>query len=94
MGFRRVKSDLRSHCAIVQPLLYDSAVVTQITHRGAIIIIYWHHDAGNDPELAVSRCERPHRERDRRGRAGRCEWGFFRSSESDAEHPTWPARGP
>ncbi len=26
-----LKSDLRSHCAIVQPRLYDSAVVTQIT---------------------------------------------------------------
>jgi hypothetical protein len=25
------KSDLRNHCAIVQPRLYDSAVVTQIT---------------------------------------------------------------
>ncbi len=30
VGFR-VKSDLRSHCAIVQPRLYDSAMVTQIT---------------------------------------------------------------
>jgi hypothetical protein len=30
VGFR-VKSDLRNHCAIVQPRLYDSAVVTQIT---------------------------------------------------------------
>ncbi len=26
-----VKSDLRDHCAIVQPRLYDSAMVTQIT---------------------------------------------------------------
>ncbi len=25
------KSDLRNHCAIVQPRLYDSAMVTQIT---------------------------------------------------------------
>ncbi len=30
MGFR-VKSDLRNHQAIVQPRLYDSLMVTQIT---------------------------------------------------------------
>ena len=30
VGFR-VKSDLRNHCAIVQPRLYDCAMVTQIT---------------------------------------------------------------
>jgi hypothetical protein len=30
VGFR-VKSDLRSQCAIVQPRFYDSAMVTQIT---------------------------------------------------------------
>ena len=30
VGFR-VKSDLRNHCAIVQPRLYDSAMFTQIT---------------------------------------------------------------
>ncbi len=30
VGFR-VKSDLRNHCAIVQPRLYDSAMVTPIT---------------------------------------------------------------
>ena len=29
VGFR-VKNDLRNHCAIVQPRLYDSAMVTQI----------------------------------------------------------------
>ena len=29
VGFR-VKNDLRSHCAIVQPRLYDSAMATQI----------------------------------------------------------------
>ncbi len=33
VGFR-VKSDLRNHCAIVQPRLYDSAMVTQITLGG------------------------------------------------------------
>ena len=30
VGFR-VKSDLRNHCAIVHPRLYDCAMVTQIT---------------------------------------------------------------
>ena len=32
VGFR-VKSDLRNHQAIVQPRLYDSLMVTQITLR-------------------------------------------------------------
>ncbi len=31
VGTFRFKSDLRNHCAIVQPRLYDSAMVTQIT---------------------------------------------------------------
>ena len=31
MGTFRFKSDLRNHCAIVQPRLYDCAMVTQIT---------------------------------------------------------------
>ena len=30
-GTFRLKSDLRNHCAIVQPRLYDCAMVTQIT---------------------------------------------------------------
>jgi hypothetical protein len=31
MGWVRLKSDLRNHQAIVQPRLYDSLMVTQIT---------------------------------------------------------------
>jgi hypothetical protein len=31
VGTFRFKSDLRSHCAIVQPRLYDCVMVTQIT---------------------------------------------------------------
>jgi hypothetical protein len=31
MGWVRLKSDLRNHQAIVQPRLYDSLLVTQIT---------------------------------------------------------------
>ncbi len=31
VGTFRFKSDLRNHCAIVQPRLYDGAMATQIT---------------------------------------------------------------
>ena len=37
------KSDLRNHCAIAQPRLYDSAMVTQITLELCAMALVIHH---------------------------------------------------
>jgi hypothetical protein len=54
VGFR-VKSDLRNHQAIVQPRLYDSLMVTQITLKGYSLPASDQYGLGENQSASLSR---------------------------------------